>query len=290
MKDKAIIIVDATDSMTRALANQLAQQGARLHLGGRDREEVERIARDLEIRYQVKVSWDIFEPADYGTHPEFLEKAIHVLGHLDGVAVYLGELGDRVNLNGSMAKHSESQSVDRGQGLLARILPSKSSSPKNETIPGDQSLAQTDFNHAQLIIDSNYTSVVSILTHVANYLEKQSHGWIVCISSVAGDRGRQSNYIYGSAKGGVSLFLQGLRNRLAKSGVHVLTAKHGFVDNKIAFGKPGMFLVASPERVASDILRALQKGKNIAYVPWFWWGIMLIIRNIPESLFKWLNL
>jgi short-subunit dehydrogenase len=107
---------------------------------------------------------------------------------------------------------------------------------------------------------------------------------------VAGDRGRQSNYIYGSAKGALSLFLQGLRNRLAKAGVHVMTVKPGFVDTKMTFGKPGMFLVAQPEQVATEVFKAFQKQRNVVYVPWFWFWIMAIIRAIPEALFKTLKL
>ncbi|PSO54439.1 MAG: short-chain dehydrogenase [Cyanobacteria bacterium QH_1_48_107] len=155
---------------------------------------------------------------------------------------------------------------------------------------GDQQKAQIDFDHAQRIIHSNFTGVASLLTRVANYLEKQGNGFIIGLSSVAGDRGRQSNYVYGSAKGALSLFLQGLRSRLAKSGVHVLTVKPGFVDTKMTFGKPGMFLVAKPEQVATAVIKAWQKKKNIVYVPWFWLGIMLIIRSIPESVFKRLKL
>ncbi len=155
---------------------------------------------------------------------------------------------------------------------------------------GDQHKAQTDFDHAQRIIHSNYTGVVSVLTHVANHLEQQGHGFIIGLASVAGDRGRQSNYVYGSAKGALNLFLQGLRNRLSKSKVRVLTVKPGFVDTKMTFGKPGMFLVASPEQVATAVMKALQKQKNIVYVPWFWFWIMLIIRSIPEPLFKRLKL
>ncbi|UZQ53369.1 SDR family oxidoreductase [Trichothermofontia sichuanensis B231] len=155
---------------------------------------------------------------------------------------------------------------------------------------GDQVQAQADFSQAQRIIESNYTGVVSILTPVANYLEQQRQGYIIGISSVAGDRGRQSNYIYGSAKGALSLFLQGLRSRLAKVGVQVLTVKPGFVDTKMTFGKSGMFLVAQPEQVAKAILRARDRRKNIVYVPWFWFWIMVIIRSIPEPLFKKLKL
>src|SRR4030095_2995501 len=118
---------------------------------------------------------------------------------------------------------------------------------------GDQNRAQTDFDHARRIMESNYTGVASILTYAANYLEERGSGMIVGISSVAGDRGRQSNYVYGSAKGAFSLFLQGLRNRLSKRGVRVVTVKPGFMDTKMTFGKQGMFLVASPDAVAAAI-------------------------------------
>ena len=155
---------------------------------------------------------------------------------------------------------------------------------------GEQEKAQNDFNHSRGIIESNYTGVASILTPIANFMEKQKSGVIVGISSVAGDRGRQSNYVYGSAKAALSTFLQGLRSRMAKCGVHVMTVKPGFVDTKMTYGKPGLFLVAQPEYVASEIIKAIDKRKNIIYVPWFWFFIMLIIRSIPEPIFKKLKL
>ncbi|MBI4534032.1 MAG: SDR family oxidoreductase [Candidatus Melainabacteria bacterium] len=155
---------------------------------------------------------------------------------------------------------------------------------------GDQRQAEKDFDHAQQVIQSNYTGAVSLLTHVANMFEQQQNGLIVGISSVAGDRGRQSNYVYGSAKGALSLFLQGLRSRLAKCGVHVLTVKPGFMDTKMTFGKSGMFWVASPHMAATAIMKACHKRKDIAYVPWFWFWIMLIIRLIPEPIYKRLKL
>jgi short-subunit dehydrogenase len=155
---------------------------------------------------------------------------------------------------------------------------------------GDQKQAEKDFNQAQRIIDSNYTGVVSFLSQAANYLEAKGSGTIIGISSVAGDRGRKSNYTYGSAKAALSAYLQGMRARLCKSGVHVLTVKPGFVDTKMSFGKPGMFLVASPESVAKVIIKAANKKQDVIYVPWFWFWIMLIIRCIPETIFKRLKL
>jgi len=155
---------------------------------------------------------------------------------------------------------------------------------------GDQRKAQNDGLHAKEVIDVNFTSCVSILHVIANDFEQRGSGFICAISSVAGDRGRQSNYVYGSSKGALSLFLQGLRNRLAKSGVSVLTVKPGFVDTRMTYGQSGLFLVAKPEKVAADIIRAIEKKKNVLYTPFFWRWIMLIIKLIPESLFKKLSL
>ena len=140
-------------------------------------------------------------------------------------------------------------------------------------------------------IETNALSVINLLTLLANHLEKQQHGVIAVISSVAGDRGRQSNYVYGAAKGMVTLFLQGLRNRLTKVNVDVVTIKPGFVDTPMtaAFDKNGP-LWARPEQIAKGIIRAMQKGKDEVYLPWFWWGIMLIIKHIPEIIFKRMSL
>ena len=96
--------------------------------------------------------------------------------------------------------------------------------------------------------------------------------------------------MYGAAKGGLGLFLQGLRNRLHRAGVHVLTVKPGFVDTPMTEGLEGLFLVASPDRVAGDILRAWEKRRNVVYTPWFWRWIMLVVRVLPERIFKKLSL
>jgi len=115
-------------------------------------------------------------------------------------------------------------------------------------------------------------------------------GFIIGISSVAGDRGRQSNYVYGAAKGALSLYLQGLRNRLHPSGVRVITIKPGFVDTAMTYGLPGMFLVASPQAVGESIASSPGKSADVVYLPWFWRYIMLIIKHIPEPIFKRLKL
>jgi decaprenylphospho-beta-D-erythro-pentofuranosid-2-ulose 2-reductase len=150
---------------------------------------------------------------------------------------------------------------------------------------GDQQEAR-DFKMGEKIIVSNFTGAASILSHCANYFEPLHRGFIIGISSVAGDRGRQSNYVYGAAKGALSLYLQGLRNRLFASGVRVITIKPGFVDTAMTYGLPGLFLVASPQAIGERIVAALGKSSDVVYLPWFWRYIMLIIKHIPEHIFK----
>lgn len=135
-------------------------------------------------------------------------------------------------------------------------------------------------------IKTNAISAISLLTHLANRFEKQGTGTIAVISSVAGDRGRASNYAYGSAKAMVTAFTSGLRQRLYKSGVSVVTIKPGFVDTPMtAEFKKGLLWV-KPEKVAKGVVVACDKKNGEVYVPGFWQGIMLIIRFIPEVVFK----
>ena len=138
--------------------------------------------------------------------------------------------------------------------------------------------------------NTNALSVISLLTHLANRMEQQRSGTIAVISSVAGDRDRQSNYINGAAEGMVTIFMQGLRNRLFKSGVHVLTIKPGFVDTPMTKEFKKGLLWAKPEGIAKGIIKAINKGKNEVYLPRFWSLIMWIIRSIPEVIFKRLSL
>jgi short-subunit dehydrogenase len=151
---------------------------------------------------------------------------------------------------------------------------------------GDQAKGQTDWEEARRILETNFTGCVSALNILANHFEQRRAGFICAISSVAGDRGRQSNYLYGAAKAGLSTFLQGLRNRLFHANVKIITVKPGFVDTRMTYGHPGLFLVASPESVAKGIFKAIAKGKDVVYLPWFWRLIMLIVQSIPEAIFK----
>lgn len=247
LRGKRVVLLGATSGIARWVARELASRGARLHLAGRDTEELSRQVADLSVRYGAEVSRSRFEATDYAHHPELLRAASRSLGGLDGVMVFVGLLGD-------------------------------------------QERAQRDFDHAREIAEVNYLAVASLLTHAANLLEPQGEGFLVAISSVAGDRGRRSNYVYGSAKGALSVFMQGLRHRLAPAGIRVVTVKPGTVDTKMTFGMQGLPLMASPQRVGAAIVRGLEAGRETLYVPWYWGPIMAVLRLLPEGLFQRLKL
>ena len=152
---------------------------------------------------------------------------------------------------------------------------------------GENEVARVNWSESEKIIHSNYTGAVSILNIVSNYYSEQKKGTIVGISSVAGERGRQSNYIYGSAKAGFTAYLSGLRNRMFREGVHVVSVQPGFVYTRMTESiKLPPLLTAKPEQVADAVYTAVQNKKNTVYVKWFWRWIMLIIKCIPEFMFK----
>ncbi len=244
---KKVLILGATSSIAKAIAEDLAGQGTGLFLAGRDSFELERMAADLRIRYGIQTYFGQVDAEDFVNHASFIKKVIGTLGGIDGVVFAIGHLGE--------------QPQDSHDGETARR-----------------------------IVAINFTSAVTLLAPVANVLEGQKHGFILGLSSVAGDRARQSNYVYGAAKGGLSLYLQGLRNRLDRHGVQVITLKLGFVDTPMTYGKKGLFWVASPERVGMLACRTLQKPAGVYYIPRFWRIIMLIIRLVPERVFKKLSL
>ena len=139
-------------------------------------------------------------------------------------------------------------------------------------------------------INTNALSTISLLTHIANRFEAKQAGTIAAISSVAGDRGRASNYVYGSAKAMVTAFTSGLRQRLHKSNVAMVTIKPGFVDTPMTASFKKGLLWAKPVDVAAMIVRAIDKRKDEVYVPAFWGAVMVIIKNLPEKIFLKLNL
>jgi decaprenylphospho-beta-D-erythro-pentofuranosid-2-ulose 2-reductase len=239
-----VLILGATSSIARGVAEQFARRHYDLILAGRDEPELKLLASDLGVRYGAKSAVCVLDVRDCTSHEAVLESCLESEGgSLEGAILCAGYLGDQV-------------------------------------------AAQTDAAEARRILETNFTGCVSVLEIIARRLENRGRGFICALSSVAGDRGRQSNYFYGAAKGGLSIYLEGLRNRLFPSRVCVITVKPGFVDTAMTFGKRGLFLVASPESVARGLIKAVVGGKDVVYIPWFWRPIMFLIRLIPQSIFK----
>ena len=156
---------------------------------------------------------------------------------------------------------------------------------------GDQKRSERDFKVSKNIIDSNFTGIVSFINIFSNYFEEKEKGFIIGVSSVAGDRGRKINYTYGSAKAALTTYLSGLRNRLSSKNIHVMTVKPGFVDTKMTenMNLPSLLTVSS-DFVAKKIYKMHQKRVAQFYVPGYWFLIMFIIKLIPERIFKHLNI
>lgn len=247
-----ILIVGATSGIAKAMARQLAGTARTagrplgLVLAGRERYEMDSIASDLRIRFGCPVATLAYDAAALDTAGALVRSATTALPG---------------GLQGVVLAHG--------------WLP-------------DPEAARHDPAVSRRLIDVNYTSFALLLEAAADHLTAQHCGFICAISSVAGDRGRRSNYPYGAAKAGLTAYVSGLRSRLHSSGVHVLTVKPGFVDTAMTWGllKPNSPLNASPERVAQDIVQALERRRDEIYTPWFWWGIMRVVKAIPESLFK----
>ena len=155
---------------------------------------------------------------------------------------------------------------------------------------GDQQAAEADFEAAAAVLHTNFISAVSLLTWLGNYFQAQRGGTLAVVSSVAGDRGRKSNYVYGASKAALNVFLEGLRNRIDRDGVQVLTIKPGFVATPMTAHVAKNALFASPQQVARGICKAIEQRRDVAYVPWFWAVIMLLVRSIPSRFFKKMNL
>ncbi|MFK8054115.1 MAG: SDR family oxidoreductase [Woeseiaceae bacterium] len=186
---------------------------------------------------------------------------------------------------GDLARHTELvEAACETLGQLDIALVAHGTLPNQEAC--EQSIERTlqEWN-------VNATATISLLTLVGNRMETQQFGTLAVITSVAGDRGRKSNYVYGAAKGAVSTFLQGLRNRLHAANVNVINIKPGFVDTPMtAHLEKGGPLWATPATVADGIYKAIEKRKTTVYLPGFWRLIMTVIKSIPEFIFKRLSL
>lgn len=247
---KRVLIFGATSAIAEQTARLFVQQGASVFCVARSEQKLESVLDDLKVRAGS-------EQIIAGCVAELSDQALHE-GLIERAVLALGGIDSVLIAHG--------------------------------TLP-DQAKCEANVDLVMHEINVNALSVISLLTRLALVFEAQKSGVIAVISSVAGDRGRQSNYVYGAAKGMLSIFLQGLRNRLAKAQVSVVTIKPGFVDTPMtaSFDRSGA-LWAKPEVVARGIVLAMQKGKDDVYLPAFWWGIMLIIKHIPEFIFKRLSL
>jgi len=182
------------------------------------------------------------------------------------------------------AKHSEllSHAINSLTGMDIALLA--------HGVLGEQPRAEQDFHHAAQILHTNFVAPVSLLTWLSNYCVQRRSGVLAVISSVAGDRGRKSNYLYGSSKAGLSAFLAGLRNRIDREGVTVMTIKPGPVKTAMTAGMKGSEKFADVNKVAQSIVAAIDKRVDTLYVPFQWAPIMWVVRSIPERFFKKLNL
>jgi decaprenylphospho-beta-D-erythro-pentofuranosid-2-ulose 2-reductase len=149
----------------------------------------------------------------------------------------------------------------------------------------EQAACEHSLEPLRAAFEINAFSYMALSTVLAEHFAAQKHGVIAVISSVAGDRGRQSNYVYGAAKATVTAFASGLRQKLLPQGVRVLTIKPGFVDTPMTAAFRKGIVWASPQRIARDIARAMDRGQAVLYTPWFWRPIMAVINSIPEAIF-----
>lgn len=244
---RKILIVGATSAIAEATARIWAQHGDHLFLVARNREKLEAVAADLQVRGCQKVITYVMDANNFDAHTPMLDAAEQAMNGLDTVLIAHGTLSD-------------------------------------------QSACQQSVEVTMQEILTNALSVIALLTHIANRFEQQKNGTIAVISSVAGDRGRQSNYVYGSAKAMVTVFTSGLRQRLYKAGVSVVTIKPGFIDTPMTVDLKKGPLWVSPEAIARGIHAAIEKRCDVIYTPWFWLGIMTVIKLMPEKIFKKINI
>lgn len=246
-----LLILGGNSDIGLAIARKFAdEENAEVTLASRNQEELEKNASDLSIRSGVKVQTTHFDARDLSSHEQFYQ-SLDTLP--DGVILAFG-------------------------------------------YNGDQHLAENSEEELTNIIETNYLGASNILRVVATDFERRRENssrtpFIIGISSVAGDRGRKKNYIYGSAKAGLSELLSGLRQRLSSKKIRVITVKPGFVDTKMTSGMdlPSLLLL-TPHQVAEKTYKAFKKGKDVTYITWYWWGIMTLIKSIPERIFKKLDL
>jgi short-subunit dehydrogenase len=241
-----VLIVGATSAIAGAVAKACAKRGDRLFLIARNGDALARLLRDLR---EITGADECVVGVSSG---DFNECELNAARVAEAVAALGG-------LDLALIAH----------GFL-----------------GDQLESERDYPEARRILATNFDSVVAFLIPIANVLETQGRGSVAVMSSVAADRGRPRNYTYAAAKAGVNTYLEGLRTRLWNTGARVHILKLGPVHSPMTVGHPKNRLFATPERVAGDILRAIERGVFAAYLPWYWRPIMLVVRNLPEVILQ----
>ena len=247
---KRILVLGATSGIAEASIRIWASRGESLFLVGRNADRLNAVAADARTRGASLVETAVADLDNTTAHPELLAHAINALGGLDVAYLAVGVLGD-------------------------------------------QSRAERSFAETDQILHTNFFAPASLLTWLANYCAQRHAGTLAVLTSVAGERGRKSNYIYGSSKAGLSVFVDGLRNRIDREGVRVMTIKPGPVKTAMTEGMKGESKFADVNKVAATIVNSIDKGAkgpDVLYVPGIWRIIMTVIRAIPESRFKKLNL
>lgn len=251
---KYVLIIGSTSGIATALAHQYAQHNHPLLLAARDADELEIQANDLRVRYNATVHTVQYDAVpdgkvDRGQDQQFWDKCLEICAH---------EIYGVVLCHGIMPAQEE---------LIA------------------------DFDLLRQMVEINYLSYISLLEIAAAYFENGAptasrRGFIAATGSVAGDRGRAANYLYGSTKAGLDIYLQGLRQRLYHQHVSVCTIKPGPIDTAMTFGLERLPLLASPEHAAKDIYRGIRRGQDIVYTPFPWRIILPMVKLIPEMIWK----
>jgi short-subunit dehydrogenase len=253
---RRILVLGATSGIAEACCRLWAERGDSLFLIARNSDRLNVVAADMRTRGASYVGAALADLEDTAAHPELLAHAINSLGGLD-IALF-------------------------AHGVL-----------------GDQAEAERSFAAAGAILHNNLYSTVSLLTWLANYCAQRHAGTLAVLSSVAGERGRKSNYVYGASKAGLTAFTDGLRNRLDREGVRVMTIKPGPVKTAMTQNMKGSAKFADVDAVAATMVKAIDgkttkdgktTGPDVLYVPAIWRPIMVVIRLIPEPIFKKLNL
>ena len=245
---KKIAIIGATSAIAHEAAKIWAKDKAEFFLVARNREKLEKVAADLDVRGASKTHCYCLDANDFSAHGTMVDTCFTTLRQVEIVLIAYGSL------------------------------------PRQEECEKDLDLAVREFS-------TNATSTIALLGYFANGFAGQKFGTLAVISSVAGDRGRPSIYLYGSAKAAVSQYCQGLRARLFSRGVSLCLIKPGMVETPMTAGLSlPKALTAEASRVGEDIVLAIARKKDVIYTPGYWFFIMLVIRCIPNFIFKRLNL